>query len=142
MTIYNLGDRQITAAATDLVITEGVSASGVAQGFIDRLAGMSSVSLQASFVYGSGGTTCAVIVQTSFDQGQSWIDVCRFNFTTANGKKVANIAATGGVAPAAVTALGDEGVGPAVLGDRLRAKITTTGTYSGNTSISVRASVR
>lgn len=140
--IFNLGDRAITTALTDEVITTGVAVSGASQEQIDRLAGMSSVSLHASFVYGSGGTTCAVIVQTSLDQGASWIDVARFDFTTANAKKVANIVASGAVAPGAVSALSVEGKLDGILGDRLRAKVTSTGTYGGNTSVSVRAAVR
>lgn len=140
--IYNLGDAAVGAAVTDGVITSGTSASGGAQAFIDRLAGMGAVSLQASFVYGSGGAACVVVVQTSLDQGASWIDVARFDFATANAKKVANVSASGAAAPAAVAALGAEGKLDGILGDRLRCKVTTTGTYAGNSSVSVRAAVR
>lgn len=140
--IYNLGDAAITGAVTDSVITSGVSSAGVAQGFIDRLDGMSSVSLQATFVFGSSGTTCVAVVQTSLDGGQSWIDICRFDFSTANAKKIANISAAGALAPAAVAALGTESKLDGVLGDRLRCRITSTGTYGSNTTISVRAVVR
>jgi hypothetical protein len=140
--IYNLGDRAVTAAVTDEVITAGVSSAGIAQEQIDRLEGMESVSLQATFVYGSGGTTCIVVVQTSLDQGVTWIDVARFDFAQANAKKVANVSAAGALAPAAVAALGAEGKLDGVLGDRLRCKITSTGTYATNTSVSVRAAVR
>lgn len=140
--VFNLGDAAITAERTDSVITSGTSAAGAAQALIDRLGGMQSVSLQAAFVYGSGGTTCIVVVQTSLDQGASWIDICRFDFSTANAKKVANISAAGAVAPAAVATLGAEGKLDGILGDRLRAKVTSTGSYAGNTSVSVRAAVR
>lgn len=140
--IYNLGDETIAAAVTDSVITEGVSAAGVAQSLIDRLEGMASVSLQANFTYGSGGTTCAVIVQTSLDQGASWIDIARFDFTTASATKTVNISATSAEAVAAVAALSSEGKKDGILGDRLRAKVTSTGTYAGNSSVSVRAAAR
>ncbi len=139
--IYNLGDSALTAAVTNDVITEGVSAAGVAQSFIDGLDWMAAVTLYANFVYGSGGTTCAAIVQTSID-GANWIDIARFDFTTANGTKVANLSGLLSKAVTAVSALSAEGVTDGVLGDRLRCKITSTGTYAGNTTLSVRAAVR
>lgn len=140
--IYNLGDAAITVAVTDSVITSGVSSAGVAQALIDRLDGMASVTLFAEFTYGSGGTAVLVIVQTSINQGADWIDVCRLDFATANASKTANLSANAAAAVAAVTALGAEGKVDGVLGDRLRCKVTSTGTYSSNTSISVRAAVR
>lgn len=140
--IYNLGDATIAAAVTDSVITSGVSSAGAAQALIDRLEGMSSVTLFAEFTYGSGGTAVLVVVQTSINQGADWIDVCRFDFATSNASKTANLSAAAAAAVAAVAALGAEGKVDGVLGDRLRCKITTTGTYAGNTSVSVRAAVR
>lgn len=140
--IYNLGDRDITTALTDAAITEGSSAQGAAQSWIDRLAGMESVSLQVDFTYGSGGTTFAVTVQTSLDQGASWIDIARFDFSTSSARKIANISASTASAPAAVAALSSEGKLDGILGDRLRAKATSTGAYAANTSVSVRACVR
>lgn len=139
--IYNLGDASVTAAVTDSVITSGTSAAGATQALIDRLEGMSSVSLECRFVYGSGGTSVAVTVQTAFG-GSNWIDVARFEFTTTNAAKAANIIGSGASAIAAITALSTETVGPSILGDRLRAKITSVGTYAGSTTVSVRAVVR
>lgn len=140
---YNLGDRAITAALTDAVITEGQSASGAAQAFIDRLDGMSRAKIQANFVYGSGGTSVAVLVQTSLDQGASWIDLVRFEFAQASLKKVAALVDSESADPVDVAALEIEcRASTIVLGDRLRAKITSTGTYAGNTSVSVRLQAR
>lgn len=140
--IFDLGTATITAALTDSVITSGTAASGAAQALIDRLGGMESVSLQAKFTYGSAGTTCIAYVQTSLDQGQTWIDIARFDFATASATKVANISAAGASAPGAVAALGAEGKLDGILGDRLRCKVTTTGTYAGSTTVAVRAAVR
>jgi hypothetical protein len=139
--IFSLGDRAITAALTNEVITQGVSAANVAQGFIDRLEGMSAVTLFCNFVWGSGGTTCAVVVQTTLDD-VNWLDVCRFDFTTASASKVANLSGFLSKAVAAIAALSAEGVNDGVLGAKLRARIVSTGTYAGNTSVSVRAAVR
>ena len=140
--IYNLGDASVTAAVTDSVITSGTSAAGATQALIDRLEGMTAATIYAEFSYGSGGTTCAVIVQTSINQGSDWIDVARFDFTTANGTKVANLSGLLSKAVTAVSAISSEGVTDGVLGDRLRCKVTSTGTYAGNTAVSVRAAVR
>lgn len=140
--ILNLGDEDITAAVTDEVITEGSSAQSSPQLFVDRLDGMQAVTLSARFTYGSGGTTCAAIVQTSLDQGATWIDIARFDFTTASARKVANLSGLLSKAVTAIAALSVEGVSDGVLGDRLRAIVTSTGTYAGGTSISVRAHAR
>ncbi len=100
--IYNLGTRVITAALTDQVITEGSSTGGTAQSYIDRLDGMSPVTLFVEFDWGSGGTSCAVIVETSLNAGDDWVEIAEFDFTTADSKKTANISATAAAAVASV----------------------------------------
>ena len=142
--IYNLGDTSISSAVTGLVITQGVSAQGVAQEFIDRLNGMTAVTLQANFTYGAGDTvTAKVDVETSIDQGATWLPIARFAFAGASAEKVVNLSGltpkTTATSPAP---LSDDACLDGVLGDRLRTKVTSTGTYSGNTGVSVRASVR
>lgn len=140
--VYSLGDRAITAAVTDEVITEGLAANGAAQALIDRLEGMKAVTLTALFTYGSGGTSVKVDVETCLD-GFNWIPIARFAFTTATAHKTMTVSGlTPKTAAAAIAALSDDTALDGVLGDRLRAKITSTGTYAGNTSVSVRASVR
>ena len=141
MTIYNLGDSAITAALTNEVITEGTASNGQSQELISNLDEVTALTLFCNFTYGSGGTTCAVVVQTSLD-GTNWIDIARFDFTTASAAKRCNLSGLTAVAIAAVAALASESVLDGILGDRLRAKVTSTGTYAGNTSVSVRACVR
>ena len=139
--ILNLGDRAITTALTAEVITSGVSSQNVAQEFIDGLDWVASVTLFVNFTYGSSGTTCAVIVETCLDS-VNWIQVARFDFTTSSLSKIANLSALTPVAAATVSTLSSQGQTDGILGDRLRAKVTSTGTYAGNTSVSVRAAVR
>jgi hypothetical protein len=143
--IYSLagtsGGTAITTALTNEVITVGVASDGSSQAFISGLDWMAAVTLFANFTYGSGGTTCIVIVQTCLD-GVNWIDIARFDFATASVAKRCNLSGLTPVAVGAVAALAAEGVLDGILGDRLRAKVTSTGTYAGNTSISVRAAVR
>jgi hypothetical protein len=141
--LYNLGDEAITAAVTNVVITDGVSSAGVAQSFIDGLEAAAAVTLQANFTYGSGGTNLKVDVETSLDQGVTWIAIARFAFLLASAEKVVNLSGLTPVTTVYTPAtLSDDTVKDGILGDRLRARITSTGTYAGNTSISVRASVR
>src|SRR4051812_41215600 len=125
--IYNLGDEAVSVAVTNSVITDGVSTAGGDQAFIDGLDWMAAATLYVNFVYGGGGTTCAVIVQSSLD-GVIWIDIARFDFTAASLSKIANLSGLTPVATATVATLGSQGQLDGVLGDRLRAKITTTGT--------------
>lgn len=130
--IKALGDVEITAALTGKVVTAN-TLNGGAIDYVANLQGMQALTLQAELVYGSGGTSIAAVIQTSLDQGLNWIDICRFDFTTASARKVANLSGMGSKAVAAVSALGAEGVNDFVLGDRLRAVVTSVGTYAGTT---------
>jgi len=99
-----------------------------------------SALIQATFTYGSGGTTARVWVQTSIDSGATWIDVCDFSFTTSSARAVYNLssltpvttqyAATDGTLTANTAKDG-------VLGPMWRTKTTTTGTYAGSTTLRV-----
>lgn len=141
--IKNLGDAAITAAVTGSVITSGVSSQGVAQAFIDKLEGATGVTLQANFTYGSGGTSVAAAVETSIDQGLTWVEIARFAFTTASAEKVLSVIGNSEITTAYTpAALSSDTAKSGILGDRLRCKVTSVGTYAGNTSLSVRASVR
>lgn len=107
---------------------------------ITGLDGMSGVTLEANFQYGSGGTTCSLIAATSFD-GVLWRYIARFDFTTASAVKVANLNGLLSKAVSAYSDLASEGVLDGVLGNQLAALIVSTGTYV-NTIASLRASVR
>jgi hypothetical protein len=141
---FNLGDRAISGALTDEVITSGVDAAGAAREYIGNLEGMLSATIQARFTYGAGGTTCRLMIDTSYDQGLTWCEVARFAFTTANARKAVNLS---GLTPVtthydASAALSDDTVKDGLLGDRLRARVTSTGSYTGDTSVSVRLIAR
>jgi hypothetical protein len=126
--LLNLGDFGITIAA----VHEGTP-------LID-LEGMSRLTLSARLAYGSGGTSVVVVVQTSLNQGTSWIDIARFDFSTAGLEKVMNLTTvTSLTSPYSVISLVAEGGVNSVLGDRLRSVVTSTGTYTGSTVLAVRA---
>jgi len=128
--VFILAALQISAAKPQALLTP-----------ITDLDGMSAVSLEANFQYGSGGATFSAIVATSFDGGTTWRHVARFDFTTAAAVKTANLNGLKSNAVTAYADLGAEGVNDGLLGDRLAAYIVSTGTYV-NTSFSLRASVR
>lgn len=130
---FTLGDFQVTTA--------GTQTGAVQTGF----SGIDAASLQVRLGYGSGGTTIRVYLQTSLDQGQTWIDIAAVLFTTAGGVQVVNLSGldklTAWTTPTD-GALADNTVLDGVLGDQLRAKIITTGTYAGGTLVSVRGVAR
>lgn len=107
-----------------------------------NLDGMTAVTLDVDFKYGSGGATAVVIVATSFDDGTTWRHIARFDLGTASAVKQCNLE---GLLSKGVTAYADlaaEGVNDGVLGSQLAVIVTTTGIYSGGTTLAVRASVR
>lgn len=140
--LRNLGDYTLTAAVTDQAITSASDRQGATQAYVDRLEGMLAATLQVRFNYGSGGTTCRVMVDVSLDQGVTWIEVWRALFGTASEVAVANLSGLTAVAPFTPAALSDDTVKDGVLGALMRARITSTGTYAGNTSVAVRLQPR
>lgn len=141
--IYDLGDSAIGAAVAGVVITRAVNGVGGQEEFIGNLQGARGVALQANFTYGAGGTAVKVDIETSLDQGLSWIPVARFAFTTVSAQRVMNVVADTPLStPYTPVQLADDVAVGGILGDRIRAKLTSTGVYSGNTSISVRAVAR
>jgi hypothetical protein len=107
---------------------------------ITNLDGMSGVTLLCELLGASGGSTISAWVQTTLDGGTTWLDVALFTFTTSAAKKWCVLQNTATKAIASYSAIAAEGVNDGLLGDRLRAVLTTTGTYA-NTTISIRASV-
>jgi hypothetical protein len=141
--IYDLGDTSISAAVTNVVITRGVSSAGMQEEFITDLDGLIGVTLQCLFNYGGGGTTVKVDIETSLDQGTTWIAIARFAFATVTAQRVMNLnAAFSRTTPYTPIVVSDDTGVDGILGDRLRAKLTSTGTYAGATTLSVRAHVR
>lgn len=139
---FDLGSAAVTTAVTNSVFTTGTSLAGAAQAFLDRFEGMQHLAIYCDFTYGSGGTTCAVIVQTTLDD-VNWLDIARFDFLLASAAKVCNLSAASVEAIRTVAALSAEGVGnDGVLGAKLRAKVTSTGTYAGGTSVACRIAAR
>ena len=129
--IKNLGDFTITAAGTQT------------GSWVTGLEGVSEADLFNRFQWGSGGATVKVYIQTSLDQGATAIDLWCFTAGTASKTRARRLKPDGNEVTPADGALADDTVAAGiVLGDRLRAKVVSTGTYAGSTLMSVRAAVR
>jgi hypothetical protein len=128
---FSLGDFSVTTAATQVGEV------------VDDLSGALAVTLSARLAYGSGGTSCYAVVETSLDQGVTWVQIARFDFTTAGLQKVMTVSGlTPRIAAATAGSLAADTALDGTLGDRLRATVVSTGTYAGSTVVSVRANVR
>ena len=107
---------------------------------VSILMGASVIACQAVFVRGVGGTTTDVFLQTSLDNGSTWIDIAQFALATTTVTKVsavrpyialaANVTPTDG-------ALSDNTILDGLIGDRLRVKTVVVGTYSGTSTLNV-----
>lgn len=122
-----LGVLSFTTAVTDYAPEGAVSPDlGSPLGF----------SYQITFSPTGGGTTCAAIIDTTVDDGQTWIDITRFDFTTTAALVIGTNGSISNLAPAALAAL-TSGQQRPFLGNRIRARVTTTGTYSTGSKIRI-----
>jgi hypothetical protein len=145
--LKNLGDAAlaaINAAVAATVITMAPDSQGHTQAWLALPYGTLSATLQANFTYGAGGDTLKVIVETSLDQGTSWIEVARLAFALASLERVVNLSALTPVAVYTPVALADDAVKDGILGPRWRARILkgAGAAYTGNTSLSLRLVAR
>lgn len=127
-------------------IADAIESPGEVQATLDNLNNVDQVTMQSVFLYGSDGTTVKAWLQTSFDNGATWVDVASHAFATTAATKISSV--TAGIAPASQAfapadgALTDNTVVNGVIGDRLRVKVITAGTYAGATSLNVWVSAR
>lgn len=99
-----------------------------------------NVTVQANFGYDSGGTTVDAYLQTSIDNGATWIDVAQFHFATAAGIRVYNLNSQTPVTAAYTPTDGSLAANTSkdgILGNQLRVKYVTTGTYGGASTLSI-----
>lgn len=120
-----------------------VPAVGVISSVITDAPSFEICTFQVRFVYGSGGTTLKVWLQTSFDKGLTWVDMACAAFTTASAIKMFSISA--GPAGAYIPtdgAMADDNIHDGVIGNAFRIKHTVAGTYGGDSALSVFGTFR
>jgi hypothetical protein len=99
------------------------------------------MTLQANFTRGSGGAACDVFVQTSID-GVNWTDIANFHFTTSSQRYMFNLSSS---TPVTAQYTATDGTLTAntcvdgILGSQFRCKYSSSGTYGGNTSLTIDA---
>jgi hypothetical protein len=101
-----------------------------------------SIALYCNFVYGSGGTSNDVYVQTSFDESLTWVDVANFHHTTSSLARCYNLTSVTPVTTVyTVTdgSLTNNTSKDGLLGRHWRVKFTSVGTYAGSTTLQVYA---
>lgn len=121
----------LTSFALGSAVTGG-TAGGTVTGLFDSVV----IGAGFDFVYGSGGTAGTVWLQTSYDDGASWMDLCAFNFATASQKRYAafNQSQFGTVVSTPTDAsMAGSAIATFAPGNLLRARYSNTGTYSGST---------
>ena len=129
-------------ATRTLVLQTTIAAAATVVGDTVRIGNATSLTVQSKFLYGAGGTATRVFIQTTID-GTNWFDIVNHDFTTAAATKVSTV--TMFIAPAAQAfapgdaALTTNTIIQGVLGDSIRVKYVSTGTYTGATSIAVYA---
>lgn len=127
--------------ATDLTIT---AAGTVVCDAITGLKGMLALLVSLRFAYGSGGSAVRAYVQTSADGGNTWFDVANVLFGTASETRILNLSAV----PSRLAtipgdgALADDTLVDGLIGDRVRLKVVSTGTYAADTVLAGRIVAR
>jgi hypothetical protein len=124
------------------IITTAGTATGPTWQLRVPAAGLASsfMSAQATFTYGSGGTSVQTIVQTSFDGGATWCDAIGFaNFTTGSGRFIATLIMANQIGAAATdgTLGGATAANTNVFANWWRVKYISAGTYAGGTTLRV-----
>lgn len=130
----------------DLLATTTLAGAVTAQTTeaVKGLHNMQYLVCEAIFVRAGGGTTAKFWIQTSLDGGVTWVDIINFAFATTTASKLTAVVdnpatpLTPATAPTDGT-LGDDAIVNGVLGSMLRVKYTTTGTYTGASSIAIYA---
>jgi len=132
---YSLDDFTIGAAASQVGCV------------IDELDGCIGATFQATFAPEGGEGAVAVYLATSIDQGTRWCDIAVLRFSEA-GTLLVNVSAEEST-PTPITptdgTLDDDSstvIVDGILGDRLRARVISTGTFTGSSLLSARVVVR
>lgn len=129
-------------SAADLSIT---TAREVICTPITGLVGMQAFSASLELLYQSGGESVKAYIQTSLDQGNTWIDIACCTFQIAYKRVVLNFS---GLTPKTTEtvptdgSMTDDTAMDGILGDQVRLKVKSTGTYDAGTLLKARMVAR
>lgn len=128
----------------DEIITTAAS-SGI-KNTVTGLIGITSCIFQCIFKYGGAldSPTATVYIQTSLDSGKTWFDIANFAQAQVSLSRVMSInSATVRSLPFTATdgTLPNNTAQSGMIGDRLRVKFVSTGTYTNDTTCKVVAIV-
>lgn len=138
----NPGQFAIQLSGNDLTIS---IAQTITSDILKNLEGVQALSLEVKLAYGSGGTKIQHYLQTTFDQGTTWVDIACVTFLTAGGTKLVNLS---GLTPVTTSytptdgLLTDDTCKDGLLGPWYRTKTVSTGTYAGGTALATRVVAR
>lgn len=118
-----------------------ITTAGTQTGDAVDLTGLLALTVQARFAWGSGGTTCKVYVQTSIDDGNTWVDFACFAFgNTSAESPILNFSKltpkTTQIVPTDGT-LADDTAIDGIISSLVRCKVVVAGTYAGSTVMTV-----
>ncbi len=128
--------RLLSSGTITVAIPAGLSGVGTVHGRVLP----DTLSIEATFVDGTGGTSVDAYVQTSFDGGGTWADIAEFSFANTAVKKMVNLSRSTAVTSIATPTDGSLSANTCVdgfLGSQYRVKYVTLGTYSGGTSLTI-----
>ena len=123
----------MTQLLPPLAITAALSLAAVG-GPLVLNAAPRNMTIEAQFTAGTGGATVDAYVQTSFDGGLSWADVCNFHLTTSNATLLFNLCSSTPVTTQRTPTNGSIAANTCVdgaLGPRFQVQVKSSGTYVG-----------
>jgi len=133
-------------AYATLLDAQGITAALTAEVFpaVTGLGSPTAATLQATFTNQGGGTSVTAYVQTSIDGGSNYFDIACFHFT-ATGNVIATVDGRKSItAPANLTdgSLADNTVQEGFLGAQFRVKVTSVGTFTAGTQLTVKLATK
>lgn len=92
------------------------------------------IAMQVAMTFGAGGVSIDAYLQTTFDDGLTWIDIINLQVLAASVRKVAAVnkflvAGTAGLVTVTDGALGANTVVNGTIGQKFRLKLILVGTY-------------
>jgi len=129
-----------------------VNAGTLIGDWIEGFSGLFTATFQAQFIFGAGSGTINVYIQTSIDQGQTPVDIAAFGFATTNATQLVTLSGVslripGFTPPNPFLTPTQQGLATGscndgILGDRFRAVVVSTGSYSNSTLVNVTGVAR